>query len=312
MSRQLRHIEPGRLHEITSRTFQSRLLLRPSPVLNEIILGILGWAQAKTGLIIHAFVFLSNHYHLLCSPRSAQQLSSFECLLNSRLAREVGRLHKWKDKVWARRFHPIPVSDEPAAQVARLFYLLSHGCKEGFVLTPKDWPGVHCIAALLENKPLQGTLYNRSLEYEANLSGQEFGVRDFTTTESVVLTPLPCWQHLSEKEIAAQIGEMIAIIEADAARRQQETGRPPLGADRVRRQQPHETPLHSKRSPAPRVHAATQAVRLLLINSYRAFAAAYRRAAELLRSGNLAVEFPTGSFPPPMPLTVSWPRLAPA
>src|SRR4026209_611750 len=113
MSPQIRHIEPGRLHEITSRTFQSRLLLRPSPVLNEIIVGILGWAQSKTGLIIHAFVFLSNHYHLLCSPRNAKQLSDFECLVNSRLAREVGRLHKWRDKVWARRFQPIPVSDEP-------------------------------------------------------------------------------------------------------------------------------------------------------------------------------------------------------
>jgi hypothetical protein len=285
--------------------------LRPSPALNEIILGVLGWAQAATGIVIHAFVFLSNHYHLLCSPRDAEQLSRFECLFNSRLAREVGRLHEWREKVWGRRFLPIRVSDEPAAQIGRLAYLLSHGCKEGFVLTPRDWPGVQCVAALLEGKPLHGTLFNRSLEYEANRQGLELGVRDFSTTETVVLTPLPCWQHLSHEEIVKRLEEKIAGIEAEAERRQQETGRPPLGADRVRRQHPHEMPRRSKRSPAPLVHAATKAVRRALVEMYRAFVAAYRRAAERLRSGDLAAEFPAGSFPPPRPFARVTPLFAP-
>jgi hypothetical protein len=34
--------------------------------------------------------------------------------------------------------------------------------------------------------------------------------------------------------------EIIAGIEAEAERRQQETGRPLLGADRIRRQHPHD------------------------------------------------------------------------
>jgi hypothetical protein len=195
--------------------------------------------------------------------------------------------------------------------VARLLYLLSHGCKEGFVLTPRDWPGVHCVGALLEGKPLRGTLFNRSLEYEANRAGQEFGVRDFTTTETVVLTPLPCWKHLSQEEITAQINELIAGIEADAARRQQETGRPPFGADRVRRQHPHEAPMRSKRSPVPAVHAATRAVRRFLIGRYRAFVAAFRRAAERLRTGDFDVEFPPGCFPPPRPFARAGPLLRP-
>jgi hypothetical protein len=299
MGRDIRHIEPGCLYEVTNRTLQGRLLLRPSPSLNEIILGILGWAQSATGLVIHAFVFLSNHYHLLCTPRDAQQLSNFECLLNSRLAREVGRLHKWRDKIWAGRFRPIAVSEEPAAQIARLRYLLSHGCKEGFVLSPGDWPGVHCVGALLDGTPLQGSLFDRSLEYEANRQGEEFGGREFATTQTVVLTPLPCWAHLSPGELADRLAEMIAEIEGEAARRQKETGRPPVGRDFVRRQNPHEQPWRSKHSAAPRVHAASRAVRQLFIARFRAFVGAYRQAAERLRAGELAVAFPTGCFPPP-------------
>jgi hypothetical protein len=93
MARPIRYFEPGDLVEVTTRTLQGLLLLRPSPLLCEIIIGILGRAQALYGLQIHAFVFLSNHYHLLCSPADAQQLARAMCFINSNLAREAGRLH---------------------------------------------------------------------------------------------------------------------------------------------------------------------------------------------------------------------------
>ena len=311
MPRQLRYVEPGNLVEVTNRTIQGRLLLRPSPHFNEILLGILGWAQGFTGLIIHAVVVLSNHYHLLCSPKDAKQLSKFEELFNSRLAKEVARLHGWRDKVWKDRYRPIPVSQEPAAQVARLLYILSHGCKEGFVMTPGDWPGVHCVDALLNGTVLRGTLYDRSREYEANRKGEAFDVKAFATEQSVELTPLPCWQGLSAEQIRANVVELIALVEAQARQRQRETGRAPLGAAAVRSQHPHALPYHSKRSPAPAVHAASKAVRQTIIASYRAFVAAYRRAAELLRAGVLDVEFPPGCFPPALAFARAAPGLAP-
>jgi hypothetical protein len=59
--------------------------------------------------------------------------------------------------------------------------------------------------------------------------------------------------------------------------------------------------MRSKRSPAPAVHAATKVVRRMLIGRYRAFVAAFRRAAECLRTGDYDVEFPQGCFPPPRP-----------
>ena len=47
--------------------------------------------------------------------------------------REVSRLTGWRDKVFARRYQAIPISEEEAAQVARLVYVLSNGCKEDLV-----------------------------------------------------------------------------------------------------------------------------------------------------------------------------------
>src|SRR5512136_889713 len=83
MPRPLRFVPENSLVEITTRTFQGRLLLRPSPELTDIILGIIGKAQALYGMTIHAFVFLSTHAHFLVSPSSAR--------------RECQRLSSWRE-----------------------------------------------------------------------------------------------------------------------------------------------------------------------------------------------------------------------
>ena len=59
MPRPLRFVPERSLVEITTRTFQGRMLLRPSPELTDIILGIIGKAQELYGMTIHAFASTS-------------------------------------------------------------------------------------------------------------------------------------------------------------------------------------------------------------------------------------------------------------
>ncbi len=303
MSRRLRHFEPGNLVEVTTRTLQAIHLLTPSVSVNELILGVVGRMQAKYGLEIQLLVFLSNHYHMLCRPKDPQHLARAICYLNSNLARELGRLHGFREKVWGRRYQAIPVSDEPEAQIARAHYLLSHGCKEGFVLTPGDWPGVHCVHALLEGRPLRGIWHDRTREFVARRRGIAFDEQTFSTEYTVTLSPIPCWEHLSSEEYRSRVADLVQHIEADARRRQAETGRPPLGAEFIRRQNPLHRPARSKRAPAPMVHAACRAVRNAMISAYRLFLAAYRSASRKLREGVRSVEFPRYCFPPSLPFS---------
>ena len=51
---------------------------------------------------------------------SAQRLASFMNYLNSNLAREAGRLIRWREKFWGRRYQAILVSQEAEAQIGRL------------------------------------------------------------------------------------------------------------------------------------------------------------------------------------------------
>ena len=128
MPRPLRFIPEHSLVEITTRTMQGRLLLNPSPELTDIILGIIGKAQALYGMTIHAFVFLSTHAHFLSSPSSPGQLALFMQFVNANVAKEAGRLHLWRERFWSRRYRSIVVADEKAAH-ARIRYILAHGAK---------------------------------------------------------------------------------------------------------------------------------------------------------------------------------------
>lgn len=301
MGHKLRSPELRRFVEVTTRTFQERLLLRPSPELCEIVIGVLGRAQAKYDMPLQGCAFLSNHYHLLCSPTDPQHLASFMNFFNSKLAREVGRLHNWRGHVWDEPYHAIRVSEEPEAQIARLKYLLSQGCKEGFVITPGDWPGVQCARALLDDLPLRGTWFDRTKEYEARRRGLECRPRDFATAETVTLTTLPCWRHLPATARRDLIADLVLQVEQEAELQRRATGSEPRGGAFVLRQHPHDRPLRSKRSPAPLVHAASAAVRRAFLEAYRTFVAAYCAASERLRLGDLSVAFPEGSFPPRLP-----------
>jgi len=302
MSRKLRFVpDGGALVEVTCRTIQGRLLLRPSPQLNDILLGVLGRAQAFYPLEIVSFTFLSSHYHLLVWVRDAQQLSLFMGYFNSNLAREVGRLTGWYDRLWSRRYQALLVSNEEAAQVERLTYHLAQGVKENLVAQVEEWPGVHCAHALLTGEPVEGTWYDRTLARSLRLQRKTPEPGQVDIRQTVVLSPLPCWKHLTPEAYRARVAEIIRQIEATAAAERAKKGVEPLGVEKILAQDPETRPETLDRSPAPFIHAATRKIRKELWEAYGWFVAAYREAADKLRKGDRDAVFPPGSFPPHLP-----------
>ncbi|HET9766333.1 MAG TPA: transposase [Thermoanaerobaculia bacterium] len=299
MARPLRFLPPGSLVEVTLRTLHGRLLLRPSARVNDLVVGVIGRAQRRYEMRIHGVVVLSNHAHLLLSPDTPQQLAAFMDYVAGNIAREIGRLHGWREKFWARRYRAILVSHEEEAQVARLAYLLGNGIKEGLVERPHDWPGVHCARALCHGSELQGTWFDRTAQYEARRRGDSRSPADFGTPERVVFSPLPCWAHFDPAAFRQRIVELVRSA-VDEGRRKR-SGCAVLGRRAVLEQHPHDVPLTRDRSPAPAVHAATKAIRGMLRAAYRQFVDAYREAALKLRRGDRLVRFPAGAFPPPIP-----------
>jgi REP element-mobilizing transposase RayT len=307
MARRLRFVPPGgALVEVTCRTVQGRFLLSPSTELNEIILGVLGRAQRLYPVGICGYVFLSNHYHLLLEVDDARQLSDFMGYFNSNLAREIARHTGWTDKIWARRYQAIPVSEEEAAQVTRLTYVLSHGTKEGLVRKPEEWPGVHCVKPLLAGEPVvEGLWFDRTREYNARLRGETFERRKYSNVETVILSPLPCWKHLSPEAYRDRIADLVRVIEQQAQEAREAAGLEPLGVQAIRAQKPQDRPARPKKSPAPLFHAFKKKTRRALWEAYSWFVAEFRESAEELKAGDRMARFPVGSFPPHLPFVMA-------
>ncbi|MGB3565464.1 MAG: transposase [Thermoanaerobaculia bacterium] len=297
--------------EVTCRTIQGRFLLKPTDELREIVIGTLARAQRLYPVDIHAFVFMTNHFHLLLSVPNAQRLAHFMGYLNSKLAREVGRLTGWRDKVWSRRYQAVVVSEEEFAQVARLRYVLSHGVKEGLVDHPADWPGANTVTALLEGRSLQGLWFDRTREWAARQRREQYHRLRFATQETVELEPLPCWAHYSAERLRTAIRDLLEGILEDHPPHSEKGSKRRETPTSLLDHHPHKRPEKLKKSPAPWFHCASKAARKELIEAYGWFLAAYQKAAQKLRAGELNVAFPEGSFPPPLPFVGDTPSLAP-
>ena len=301
MARPPRFIPPGSMVELTARTHNATLLLRPSAELNQRILMILGRALLRHPVLLHAFAFLSNHWHALATAADAAQASQFMQYVNGNIAKAAQELHGWTAAVWGGRPRMIPVLDDGAAE-DRLRYILAHGAKEGLVASPLDWPGVSCVAMLARGDRLVGI--RRRLR-------RGTGNRPIEVVDEypIVLTPLPSWAPLSEAQRLTRAQELVRGIETEARRIHPR----PLGAEGVRRQDPTSLPQESKRSPAPLVHTASAALRAAFVQARKLFIDAFRAAVRRVATGPaaaLAPLFPAGALMPRIPAPTGGRRAA--
>lgn len=305
-----RFIPAGSTIEITAKTVASRFLLRPSPELNAAILAILGRALSLFPVELHAFAFLSNHWHALVTVADARAAKQFIQHVHSTLATAVNRLTGWAGPVMQKAGIVIV---SPDAEEARLSYVLAQGAKEGLVASPLEWPGAHCARALVGLEELRGVWRDRT--YEARLNtprrGRQAVPAEVRTEYRIELAPLPSWGHLTVAERQSRARELIAAIETDARERHPR----PLGVSALCAQDPFERPSVIKRSPPPRIHTFSAETRATFDAAYLAFRAEYVEARAMLRAGRLA-RLPAGCFPPVTPFqsqpSIVWTTLQPS
>ncbi|REJ75180.1 MAG: hypothetical protein DWQ36_06430 [Acidobacteria bacterium] len=313
MPRAPRYLEPGSPVVITHRCFQSRFLLRPSKLVNALILGVVALAQQLYGMKIHYLVVMSNHLHLLITPDSLQQLERFQRFVGGNISKEVGKAQGWEGGIFRGRYSMVNVTDEVLAQAGRLKYLLAHGVKEGLVRRPQDWPGIHAVKQLIKGAMRirggqwidRSGLFQATQGYESNPRAKNRRVRkkqprriDFTRKLDVVLSPIPCWEHLTSKEYRAAVLGLLHEIANDHGDLIQQV--PDDWKKRILSRDPKPRPRKTKRSPRPLCHAATREAWLEFKERFSEYVSAYMSASALLRSGVLAAleHFPKGCHLP--------------
>ena len=301
--RSIRTVEPGgQFFELTTRTIHGRLLLRPSKRVNETILGILARALERHPEVrLCAFVFLSNHYHLVAWALNQEAESTFMEYLNGLIARKIGRLHDWRDRLWSRRFEDIAILDDDAV-IDRIRYVLGQGVKEGLVASPYQWPGATCVRALTRGARLLGSWDDETRRYEARKAGRNAPRDSFRTQHEIELMAPPMWSSIDERERQKRFRKIVKEIEKEGRKRNKELHREPMGPRWVLRQHPHTRPRAMKRTRAPWCHTKSRELRVEYCARQALRTAIYRELSARIREGDFAAitVLPDGCHPPPL------------
>lgn len=290
MGRLPRLVKPNSMYEIVVRTVLGRRLFRPVPETTKAVLDILGRGLALFAVQLHAFIYLSNHLHLLATFFGGEQMRGFMRHLNRNTAVAAKAITGWSGDVWE-RYCPIPVLDDLAA-VRRLRYVLSNGVKEGLVEHPLDWPGASSSRSLVTGE---------AIDTEWRLPPPRGAKSSWEVIEHnpIELAPLPSWAQLSRDRRRAEARALMDDIAQQA--RTERQGKPVLGVAALRALDPLEpTPLVD--TPPPLAHTSEEALLERYKAELRQFASEHRKSGRQQATTGIPAIYPAYAFPAALPI----------
>ncbi len=103
------------------------------------LLEILNKSAARHGVVIHAWVLMPNHFHLLVTPESANSLTGMMQALGRDYVRHFNRRHHRSGTLWAGRYRSALV-DANQYLLPCMVFLDLHPVRSGLVESPADYP----------------------------------------------------------------------------------------------------------------------------------------------------------------------------
>jgi putative transposase len=118
----------------------------------ELFLSILDRVVAKLKLVVHTYVLMTNHYHLLVATPNAN-LADCMHVLNGEYALWVNKLRKRRGHVFDARYSATPIERDEHLQGA-IRYIVLNPVRAGMCATAEDWPwSAHRALAGLARAP---------------------------------------------------------------------------------------------------------------------------------------------------------------
>ncbi|MBI4914642.1 MAG: hypothetical protein HY825_02250 [Acidobacteria bacterium] len=282
-----RQILPGSTYLISRRTLERMFLLRPDDFVTRVFLFCLACAAAQTGVLVHGFVCLSNHYHLVVTDPSGV-LPVFMERFNTLVARALNAYRGH----WECFFSPGSYSAvrlETADDVLdKLIYVLANPVSAGLVDHAKDWAGaISARWAFGETRE-----FVRPTECFFDPDGCPPGKVRLT------LAPLAGFEDLPAGRLDDVVRERLIARETEVRAEFREAGRSFLGMDGVMRVDPTDRPgTHEpRRGINPRVAGKDADVRVGAIRRWLAFLEEYRQAWLRWLDGDHGAVFPFGTW----------------
>jgi REP element-mobilizing transposase RayT len=274
-----RRVVPGAIYLVTRRCYQRTFRLRPSAETSHILAYCLGVALEKTGVVLHAACFMSNHHHLVVTdPRG--ELPIFLRELHRLTAKAMNACQGQWENLWsAEPCSAVRLADDDDV-IDKIAYVAVNPVAAGLVEEPEQWPGLSMWTEGVVNLGQPAAYFRAGGDCPERVSLR-------VTAPSV---RKPGWTRRVQSAVAVKV--------AEAHRKIRAAGRAFVGRAAVLAQSFVERAksFEPKRVAAPTVAAKNPKARRALLAIQKAFRVAYRQALDAWKAGARESVFPFGTW----------------
>ncbi len=278
-----RPVLAGATYLVTRSCTQRQFLLKPSTAVLQVFLYCLAIAARRFGVVVHAAIVMSNHYHLVVTDPHGK-IPEFYAWLNEFVARALNRRYGRRENFWAapEATSRVQLLDSNAV-LDKVVYTLTNPVEAGLVSHGNKWPGIRLAGPHKQRieRPRFFFRSNGPLPDEVEL----------------VLEVAPV-DAPNAKAAAKMIERAVAAREEEIRKQFREEKRKFLGSAAILRQRITDTPT----SPAPHgnlsptVATRNKWLRIEALQRSRAWTTGYAAAMKQWRDGARDVLFPAGTY----------------
>ncbi len=137
MGRLTHRTAPGCTYFVTTKTWENRAIFQVEENANILIQCMLEYRD-RGAYLLHEFVVMPNHLHLLLTPGGDTSLEKAIGLIKGGSSHEIHRQRANKIQIWSSGFHEATIRD-PHDFEARRTYIRMNPVEAGLVARPEDW-----------------------------------------------------------------------------------------------------------------------------------------------------------------------------
>jgi putative transposase len=281
-----RQVTAGSTVFVSRRCDERRFLLRPDDYVTQAFLYCLAYAATECNILIHGFVAMSNHFHLLLTDPDGC-LPVFMERFDGLLARSLNAYRGRWESFFAPGSYSAVQLDTQDDSLAKLTYILTNPVAAGLVDHARRWTGATSVR------------WRFGESRTVSRPGGGFFRPDSTLPDEVTLrlAPLPNFDS-TVAEFDGPVRERLIARETEIRAATRSAGRTFAGMDEVLRCDPEGRPhtREPRRRVNPRVAGSDRDVRIQATIRWSSFVRMYREAWLRWRDGDHAVAFPEGTW----------------
>lgn len=299
----MRYNPGGQIFFVTNRCEEERFFLRPTKKINNLIGAWFGRALALygDGIELYAFIFLSNHLHILCKDGKGQ-LSKVMWYFQLNIAKAVNRELGRKGHFFSREYHAAPVlTDEDFED--KYAYTIANAVNAGLVAKVDEGPFLSSYKMAVRSGSMEFIWVDRTKKHNMTRHNQKVKSREFERAYKLELANPEIWRGRSPAAQVARIEELAAAAEREYGQKRKAEGKGFLGTSGITSQSPFSRPKEPAHSPRVRVFCRDEEKKKEYMMSLKVVSGLYREAHDgfiksVHRRRKSMVEWPEGCFLP--------------